>query len=214
MTLLNGLTIGVPAFFIMLSRQRSAVTPSHGFLREVGGFALFNGVVIGLAGLAVMLLAPAGTGEDVRALPQAAVSMVGLAGSPAATGPLVAATVPDAVQALYLQKLQRTLVLTAVILLGLVSLGRILRDGDGRRSASDTVLWCWLAAALPLYAVAMYWPFANDFFQLTPLTGSQWLWVLAVAGPAAVLCWLPLGRWFLGQPGTNRRESGHAKKSD
>jgi len=54
-TLLNFLTIGVPAFLIMLSRQRSTASASH-FLREVGSFALRTGIVIGMAGLLLLWL--------------------------------------------------------------------------------------------------------------------------------------------------------------
>ncbi len=54
-TLLNFLTIGVPAFLIMLSRERSAASAPR-FLREVGSFALRTGIVIGLAGLLLLWL--------------------------------------------------------------------------------------------------------------------------------------------------------------
>jgi hypothetical protein len=129
----------------------------------------------------------------VRAGPSAAAGTVGLAGTPAPAGPLLAVAVPDMVRAIYQAKLQRTLVLTVVILLGLICLERLLRDGEGRRSVGDVFLRCWGLVALPLYAVAMYWPVAADFFQLTPLTGSQWLCLLAVIAPAALLCQLPRG---------------------
>ncbi|MHB1422518.1 MAG: HAD-IC family P-type ATPase [Gemmataceae bacterium] len=55
-TLLNFLTIGVPAFLIMLDRERSAPASAAHFLREVGSFALRTGLVIGLAGLLVLWL--------------------------------------------------------------------------------------------------------------------------------------------------------------
>jgi cation-transporting ATPase E len=55
-TLLNFLTIGVPAFLIMLNRERSAVASAPHFLREVGAFALRTGIVIGLAGLLLLWL--------------------------------------------------------------------------------------------------------------------------------------------------------------
>jgi hypothetical protein len=38
-----------------------------------------------------------------------------------------------------------------------------------------------------VYLLALYWPFAADFFQLTPLSPTQWGRVLAVAAPAFVL---------------------------
>jgi cation-transporting ATPase E len=62
-TLLNTLTIGIPAFFIMLSRQRAG--PSRGdFVREIGTFALAAGLIVGVAGLAVLLLSAWCLGDD------------------------------------------------------------------------------------------------------------------------------------------------------
>ena len=55
-TLLNFLTIGVPAFLLMLNRERSAATSASSFPREVGSFALRTGVVIGSAGLLLLWL--------------------------------------------------------------------------------------------------------------------------------------------------------------
>jgi cation-transporting ATPase E len=55
-TLLNFLTIGVPTFLIMLSRERSSPATAAHFLREVGSFALRTGFVIGLAGLLLLWL--------------------------------------------------------------------------------------------------------------------------------------------------------------
>ncbi len=55
-TLLNFLTIGAPAFFIMLDRRRSAAASAAHFIREVGGFALRTGVVLGLSGLLLLWL--------------------------------------------------------------------------------------------------------------------------------------------------------------
>jgi cation-transporting ATPase E len=54
-TLLNTLTIGVPALFIMFGKGGTA--SGRGFLRVVGEFALRSGLVIGAAGIAVLLLA-------------------------------------------------------------------------------------------------------------------------------------------------------------
>ncbi len=55
-TLLNFLTIGAPAFFIMLDRRRSTTASAAHFIREVGGFALRTGVVLGLSGLLLLWL--------------------------------------------------------------------------------------------------------------------------------------------------------------
>jgi cation-transporting ATPase E len=56
-TLLNWLVIGIPALVIALSRERSKAATRPNFLREVGWFAIRTGVVFGLAGLTILLLA-------------------------------------------------------------------------------------------------------------------------------------------------------------
>jgi cation-transporting ATPase E len=55
-TLLNVLTIGVPAFFIMLGRGQVRDPYHEPYLREVGVFALSTGFILGVAGLIVFLL--------------------------------------------------------------------------------------------------------------------------------------------------------------
>jgi cation-transporting ATPase E len=65
-TLLNWLVIGMPALVIALSRERSrAPTKSH-FLQEVGWFAVRTGVVFGLAGLVILVLAVQVWEENIR----------------------------------------------------------------------------------------------------------------------------------------------------
>src|SRR5262249_16698828 len=54
-TLLNLLTIGIPAFFLTLSKERSPAAQRRAFLREVGAFVLPSGLVIALAALGVFL---------------------------------------------------------------------------------------------------------------------------------------------------------------
>jgi cation-transporting ATPase E len=62
-TLLNLLTIGVPALLLTLNRERAAAARSD-FLREVGSFVLRTGVVIGAAGLALQWHSARILGED------------------------------------------------------------------------------------------------------------------------------------------------------
>jgi cation-transporting ATPase E len=65
-TLLNWLVIGIPAFIIALTRERSVAPIRPRFLREVGWFAVRTGVVFALAGLATLLISIHGLGDDLR----------------------------------------------------------------------------------------------------------------------------------------------------
>jgi cation-transporting ATPase E len=56
-TLLNFLTIGIPAFLITLSKERSTVAMRPGFLRDIARFVLPTGIVLGIAGLVMLALA-------------------------------------------------------------------------------------------------------------------------------------------------------------
>jgi cation-transporting ATPase E len=149
-TLLNLLTIGVPAFFIMLTRERAAARSGSGFLREVGWFAVVTGLLTGAAGLVLFLLSARGRGDPVE--------------------------------------MQRTLLLSLLVLLGLGNLLRVLRHGERLLPGGDRLLWLWAPAALLVYLAVMYQPRAADFFQLVPLSPSEWGLVLAVALPAFALC--------------------------
>ena len=65
-TLLNWLVIGIPAFVIAVSRERSTTVGEPHFLREVGGFALCTGVLFSVAGIAVMLISAHWRPDDGR----------------------------------------------------------------------------------------------------------------------------------------------------
>jgi hypothetical protein len=64
-TLLNALTIGIPVFFITLSRRPVREPSQVGFLREVGWFAVATGLVTGVAGLIVFLISEYAFPDDV-----------------------------------------------------------------------------------------------------------------------------------------------------
>ena len=151
-TLLNWLVIGIPAFIIALTRERSGSAAKSSFLREVGWFAVRTGVIFGMAGVVVMALAKHAWRYD--------------------------------------EETQRTMLLTVLILLGITALLRVLVDGDDPRLAGDRRLR-WLAgAAVPVYLGVMYWPISSRFFNLTALSGAQWLQVVLAAAPAYGLTWL------------------------
>jgi cation-transporting ATPase E len=63
-TLLDFLTIGVPALLVMLGRTPGPSSPRSDFLAEVGAFALWSGGVIGAAGLLVYWLSARSWGDD------------------------------------------------------------------------------------------------------------------------------------------------------
>jgi cation-transporting ATPase E len=65
-TLLNWLVIGLPALVIAFSRERSTAATRPRFLREVGWFAVRTGVLFGLGGFVVLLVAVHVLGEDVK----------------------------------------------------------------------------------------------------------------------------------------------------
>lgn len=161
-TLLNALTIGVPALLIV--GLGGPGQPSRdGFLTDVGRFALFTGLAVGAAGLAVLLLSARAFGDDERT--------------------------------------QRTVLLSALVLLGLATLFR-LGPGGAFGASADRLLRGWAVLALFVYAAALYWPPSADFFQLTPLTPARWALVVGVAGAAFAVCLLGdhLGREEKAQP--------------
>jgi cation-transporting P-type ATPase E len=65
-TLLNWLVIGIPAFAIALSRERSTQATKPRFLREVGWFAIRTGVVFAVAGIILLALAIHALDYDVK----------------------------------------------------------------------------------------------------------------------------------------------------
>ena len=64
---------------------------------------------------------------------------------------------------------QRTMLLSTLVLLGLGNLPRVLTAEGERLTWTDRRLLGWTPAAVLLYAAAMYWPPAADFFRLAPL---------------------------------------------
>jgi cation-transporting ATPase E len=145
-TLLNFLTIGVPALLITLSRDRSRAVSTPRFLREIGVFALRTGIVIGLAGLLLLWLSNRVWHDE--------------------------------------EATQRTLLLSLLVVLGLITLLRALGDGEARALAGDR-RFAWLAAAaLLVYLTVLYCGPLAEFFELTPLSWRQWRWLLTIAAGA------------------------------
>jgi cation-transporting ATPase E len=81
-TLLNWLVIGIPAFVIAVSRERSTSPTRPRFLREVGWFALRTGIIFALAGLTILALSlrlwPDISDESQRALLLSTLILLGL----------------------------------------------------------------------------------------------------------------------------------------
>jgi cation-transporting ATPase E len=144
-TLLNLLTIGVPALLITLDRQKAEATQGD-YVREVGGFALHTGIITGVATLSLMLVS-ARVWKDEKSM-------------------------------------QHTMVLTTLVLLGWVTLWRVLR-GVGHP------LLRWLPLpGLALYLLALYVPRAREFLELQALSLWRWGIVLGVVVIAGAIMWV------------------------
>lgn len=66
-SLLNWMTIGVPALIMALTRERSGLRQATPYLTDVGGFALRTGAVFAAAGLALLVLSGSAWGYDEKA---------------------------------------------------------------------------------------------------------------------------------------------------
>jgi cation-transporting ATPase E len=148
-TLLNFLTIGVPALLITLDRRKAEAARGD-FVGEVGGFALGTGIVTGMTALAMMLLSDRVWGDDVA--------------------------------------MQRSMVLSTLVLFGWVTLYRALGHESG-----DRLLRVLPAAGQAVYVLAMYVPVVAEFFELVPLDAGRWAGVagatVIAAGPLWVVDW-------------------------
>ncbi|MCC6419959.1 MAG: HAD-IC family P-type ATPase [Gemmataceae bacterium] len=81
----------------------------------------------------------------------------------------------------------RTFLLTTLVLLGITALFRALRDGESQPLLGDRRFRWVMGAAVPVYLLAMYWPPAQEFFQLAALDLTDWTRVLGIALPAWAL---------------------------
>ena len=148
-TLLNSLSIGLPALAIALSRGRCSGNSRTPFLHDVGWFALRTGALFGVAGLLLLWLSVHAWGESLET--------------------------------------QRTLLLSALILLGITAMIRALTDGESRPRVADVKFYLLAAVCVSLYLAVMYWPPSSDFFRLTPLSPWQWGRTLVVVVPMYAL---------------------------
>jgi magnesium-transporting ATPase (P-type) len=85
---------------------------------------------------------------------------------------------------------QRTILLATLVVLGLANLPRVLTEDGEATSAGDYPLLWWIPIAALLFALAMYWPPAADFFVLEPLNLARWLMVVATAVACLLLAWI------------------------
>lgn len=146
-TLLNFLTIGVPALLITLDHSRAGPSRRE-FVRDVGWFALLTGLIVGAAALTVMLAAARHWHDE--------------------------------------EGIQRTMVLTTLVLLGWLTLWRSL-DHERSDSTVDRLLRWLPAVGLPLYLVTLYVAPVAYFFELEPLDLPRWGVILAAVAAAAAL---------------------------
>jgi cation-transporting ATPase E len=87
-------------------------------------------------------------------------------------------------------RMQRTLLLSTLILLGLGNLVRAVAHGERQPLAAVRWVFGWALLALSVYGIAMYVGPVATFFELKPLGLREWGLVLFVAAPALALCLL------------------------
>jgi len=162
-TLLNFLTIGIPALVITLSRERSTAATRSAFLREVGSFVLRSGLVIGIAGLVLLQWSRAVWPENERVERLASVELTGA-------------------------DLHRSVLLSGLVVLGITALLRVLTDGEEKPLVGDRRFRLLALCAFPVYLLIMYWSPPASFFRLVALQPVEWGMVLVVVVPAVVLC--------------------------
>ncbi len=137
-TLLNFLTIGIPALLITLDHAPAG--RAHGdYVARVGGFALRTGLVTGLVGLGLLLISARLWHDEPR--------------------------------------VQRTVLVSAVVLLGWVTLWRALADGAEEPGGGHVLRWLPLAG-LVVYVIVLHVPVVADFFLLEPPDTARWCWVV------------------------------------
>jgi cation-transporting ATPase E len=151
-TLLNSLTLGLPALLIMFGREQQIAAARPDFLREVGAFVLRTGIVTALAGLAALLI-------SARLLSDGAA-------------------------------VQRTVLLSVLIMLGAVNLWRALLDGERSMLRGDRLLRWLPAATMPVYLLALYLPWPRAFFELAALDALRWTVVVGVTALGWGVLWL------------------------
>ena len=176
-TMLNFLTIGIPALVITLSKEQSTAATRAPFLREVGSFVLRSGLVIGVAGLVVQQWSRALSPETEMVERIAPLSE------------LVPLSAKDR-EALNLTgaDLHRSLLLSVLVLLGITALLRALKDGEEKPLLGDRRFRLLAMGAFPVYLLMMYWGPPARFFRLAALRPAEWGMVLAVVLPAFLLC--------------------------
>jgi cation-transporting ATPase E len=79
------------------------------------------------------------------------------------------------------EEVRRTMLLTVLILLGITALLRVLTDGEEKPLSGDGHFRLLAALVVPVYLLALYWSPSAHFFELTPLSWSQWGLVVVVA---------------------------------
>jgi len=142
-SLLNWMTIGVPALLIACTLERSSTQAKTSFLSDVTFFSLRTGLVFALTGLTLLVLGKHVWGYD--------------------------------------EMTQRTMLLSTIILSGMTVLWGIF-GGESTPLKTDVILRRVSLVIMPVLAIAMYWPLAADFFQLTPLNLAQWIKVFVGVG--------------------------------
>jgi cation-transporting ATPase E len=85
------------------------------------------------------------------------------------------------------ERMVRTMLVSAVVLLGWVTLWRALANGEQRQAVAGRLLRWLPAVGLPVYLAVLYVEPTAEFFNLEPLGAVRWLWVLGAVAVGGVV---------------------------
>jgi cation-transporting ATPase E len=165
-TLLNALTIGIPALLVIASTTPAKATPRTSLVAEVLHFVLRTGLVVGVAGLVLVSLAHRHDPDEAR-MQTMLLALLMLLGS------------VNLLRILHDEPRETSRDRQGAEKAPLA---------DARGSFNGDRLLRWVALLAPVvYVAVVYTPLLAWLFDLVPLSLADWGMVLAVGGVAVVL---------------------------
>jgi hypothetical protein len=86
-------------------------------------------------------------------------------------------------------RMQRSMLLSVLVLLGAVNLWRALIDGERGMLPGDRWLRWLPAVTVPVFLLAMYVPIAANVLELAALDAWRWGWVMGMVAGAWAVMW-------------------------